>query len=62
MEGDNYGTYADNQQCWASFKCPSDMFAYWRRKIFYTEAGFRIDSPWTTLASEVQGKTIVKVA
>ena len=31
-----YG-YMDSQQCWASFKCPTDMHAYWRREQFYTE-------------------------
>ena len=31
--------YVDNQQCWASFKCPMGMFAYWRRVKFVTEWG-----------------------
>ena len=31
--------YDDNQQCWASFKCPTGMFAYWRRVKFVTERG-----------------------
>ena len=29
--------YLNNQQCWALFKCPTDMYAYWRRDWFYTE-------------------------
>jgi len=32
--------YFDYQQCWASFKCPSNMYAYWRRVIFETEASY----------------------
>ena len=32
--------YVDNQQCWASFKCPTGMFAYWRRVRFWTEWDF----------------------
>ena len=43
IEGSHYGSYAAHQQCWAYFKCPPDMFAYWRRNFFFTEAGFRID-------------------
>ena len=35
-----YGNYKDNQQCWASFKCPSDHTVYWRRAWFNTELGF----------------------
>ena len=31
-----YG-YLNNQQCWASFKCPTDMYAYWQRARFETE-------------------------
>ena len=40
MTGDDYGGYAKHQQCWASFKCPSDMFAYWRVVQIDIEAGF----------------------
>ena len=29
--------YINNQQCWARFKCPDDMRAYWKRKSFETE-------------------------
>ena len=29
--------YENNQQCWASFKCPSGTLAYWRLKSFHTE-------------------------
>ena len=43
MTGDDYGGYAKHQQCWASFKCPSDMFAYWRVVQIDIEAGFWID-------------------
>ena len=32
--------YINNQQCWASFKCPSDLNAYWRRVNFNTEKTF----------------------
>ena len=32
--------YFDYQQCWASFKCPSDMYAYWRRVSFETEPSY----------------------
>ena len=32
--------YMNNQQCWASFKCPTDMYAYWRRDWFHTERNF----------------------
>merc|ERR1711990_561455 len=35
-----YGNYKNNQQCWASFKCPSDHKAYWRRAWFNTESGY----------------------
>ena len=40
MTGDDYGGYAKHQQCWASFKCSSDMFAYWRVVQIDIEAGF----------------------
>ena len=30
--------YINNQQCWARFKCPDDMRAYWKRKSFETES------------------------
>ena len=29
--------YMNNQQCWASFKCPQGLHAYWRRRSFSTE-------------------------
>ena len=34
-----YG-YKNFQQCWTSFKCPDDMYAYWRRVEFETESGY----------------------
>jgi len=35
-----YGNYKNNQQCWASFKCPSDHTVYWRRVRFNTESRY----------------------
>ena len=32
--------YKNFQQCWTSFKCPDDMYAYWRRVEFETESGY----------------------
>ena len=32
--------YVDYQQCWASFKCPSGLYAYWRRVSFETEVSY----------------------
>ena len=34
----DYG-YKNFQQCWTRFKCPDDMYAYWRRVEFETESG-----------------------
>ena len=34
-----YYYYINNQQCWASFKCPSNKKVYWRRAYFDTELG-----------------------
>ena len=28
--------YKKYQQCWAKFKCPDNMYAYWRRAKFQT--------------------------
>ena len=33
----DYG-YKNYQQCWTNFKCPDDMYAYWRRVEFETES------------------------
>ena len=44
-----YGNYKNNQQCWASFKCPSDHTVYWRRAWFNTELGFRSQRLFVTL-------------
>ena len=34
-----YSNYMNEQQCWASFKCPPNHTVYWRRAWFNTEPG-----------------------
>ena len=57
-----YGNYKDNQQCWASFKCPSDHTVYWRRVWFNTELGFWLNHiAFLTLYTDI-GETVLRVA